>query len=377
VNKKGHTQTLIAAHPGNRNAAKSGVFSPAALAPRIHELESAIAERPPEEAVTDIVRRELAALAALAEAMDHDLASGGIRARSGQPRTLVSLRLRLNEKMRRTAQEYARLPGCAHGSLEESPELSEDELPAPEPQVVLAEAIAAGHFCRSIAQIRPGELDPEAYLAAFIRTKDPAVSTSLRLRARRMLTKRSKDSPITCLCFSTFRARDELEFREWIDDIRHLGAKPANNDGEVAALVRRAAAGERLEPWRRHRQTKEAIEDVLAAEADRARGNAVRENEPLTGEHDPSIVPFWQIVLSPLRKVGAKERLDAFAALDQLELLPRCTCKARPEHELVEHKTDAWRAYTIRLVASARRLPRRLVSADLPRTPRCHRRGDR
>ena len=55
MNKKGHTATLVAVHPGNRNAFKSGVYSPATLAPRVYELEASIAERDPEEALADIL----------------------------------------------------------------------------------------------------------------------------------------------------------------------------------------------------------------------------------------------------------------------------------------------------------------------------------
>jgi hypothetical protein len=89
VNKKGHIETLVAAHPGNRNAVKNGIYSPATLAPRLQELETQFGERPAGEVVADLLLRELAALAALAEAMDQSLAADGCLGRRGEPRTLL------------------------------------------------------------------------------------------------------------------------------------------------------------------------------------------------------------------------------------------------------------------------------------------------
>src|SRR3954451_7078522 len=106
MNRRGHAKTLVASHPGNRNAVKAGVFSPDVLAPRVQELEAEIASRPAHDAILDLLRRELAALAALGEAMDRSLAKDGIHGRSGEPRALVSLRLRVTERLRRTAADY-------------------------------------------------------------------------------------------------------------------------------------------------------------------------------------------------------------------------------------------------------------------------------
>jgi len=106
MNKKGHPDTLVAAHPENRNAVRSGVFSPATRAARVHELEAAIADRPVKEIVVDLLRREVAALLALAEAMDDSLSADGIQGRRGEPRNLISLRLRTNDKFRKTVEQY-------------------------------------------------------------------------------------------------------------------------------------------------------------------------------------------------------------------------------------------------------------------------------
>ncbi len=352
MHKKGHAQTLVAAHPGNRNAVKSGVFSPATLAPRVYELEASIAERPVQEVVAEILRRELAALAAIGEAMDQSLATDGVHGRRGEPRTLVSLRLRLNEKLRQTLEQYARLagPDRAEGA-EQHTSLQAESAASDGHQESLAETIAALHDRPSIEAITPRELDLEVYLRSVIMTPDRAVTTQDRLRARRMLTKRRTKQPSTCLCFSTIAARNELELRSWVDELRENGVEPSRNDASVAALVRHIAGGERVEPWAYFRETEKAIHDVVAEGADRTSGVGAQEGEPWTGEDDPAIAPFWQTALSPDPQVAAKERLQALDALDEMGALPRCTCEPEPQHQLVEHKSDARVAYTIRLVA--------------------------
>jgi hypothetical protein len=110
VNKKGHTETLVAAHPGNRNAVRSGVYSPATRAPRVQELEAEIRERPAKEVITEVLQREIANLITLAEAMDESLLAGCVD-RRGEPRTLIDRRLRLNDRLRRTLEQYASAVG--------------------------------------------------------------------------------------------------------------------------------------------------------------------------------------------------------------------------------------------------------------------------
>jgi hypothetical protein len=342
VNKKGHSQTLIAAHPGNRNAVKSGVHSPATLAPRIDELEVAIGERSSPEVILGVLRRELAGLVALVEAMDDSLASGGLNGRTGKPRTLINLRLRANDRLRQTTQQYAEAERSAPKAAEFRGNAEPD---GARPHAdSLTDDIARAHFRDSLAEITPEYLDPKPYLYAVITTTDPAVRTQDRHRASRMLTKWCKNRSSTCVCFSTLLARDELELRAWIDEAR-AGAEPAGNDPELAAIVRKLAAGERLE-WTFFRKTSEAVTEVLAEGVART-GNGRRRD----GDTDPTVTPFWDAALSPRPDVSAKDRLDALAALDDAGALPRCTCKPEPAHQLREERVDAWYACTIRLVS--------------------------
>jgi hypothetical protein len=346
VNKRGHPQTLVAAHPGNRNAVKSGVFSPATLAPRIQELEIAISERRPEEVAVDFLERELAALGALAEAMDESFASSGVIGRMGEPRTLVNLRLRLNDRLRKTLDRYVTAERAApHGPPSEA--TGEPANDAQRRPSSLAECIADQYLRESIADITLEELDPEPYLYAVITTNDPAVTIRDRLRARQIYTKRRKNRHETCLCFSSRVPHDELEFRSWIDDARQAGLNPDPNDPEIAAIVRQLAAGKRLEPPAFFRKTEQAFTDVVA-DGPRLTGNDAC---PSDDEIDPTISPFADVALSPRADVSAKDRLEALVALDAAGALPRCKCNPEPARELVEARTDRWYAYTVRLVA--------------------------
>jgi hypothetical protein len=100
VNKNGHSETLVSSHPGNTNAAKAGVYSERILAPRVKDLDDAIASRPVDEVVLEINRRRVAGLSALIEAMDEELGTGGLVGRDGKVRELVKQRLRGDDKLR-------------------------------------------------------------------------------------------------------------------------------------------------------------------------------------------------------------------------------------------------------------------------------------
>jgi hypothetical protein len=344
MNEEGHTPTLVAAHPGNRNAVKSGVFSPASLAPRVQELDIAIRERPSHDVALELLGRELAALSALGEAMDNSLASDGVEGRRGQPRSLINLRLRLNGKLLQTLNRYVEVDAAVpYGSAAEGDTASADDGRS------LTDAIAYEHARVSIATIEPQELDPEQYLTAVIMSTDPVVTTQDRLRARKMLTTWSTRRSPKCVCVSTLMARDALELRGWIDECRERG-KPSRNDRTIAAVARRLAAGEQLEPWAFFRRSSDAMRDVLADGLARARDSAPREGSP-TDAIDPVHAPFWTIALSPDSSVAAKERLDAIKVLDEAGALPTCSCRREPKDLLAEDERDITIAYTIRLVA--------------------------
>jgi hypothetical protein len=350
MNEHGHPDTLVAAHPGNANALKSGVFSEAARGQRVQELEAAIAERETTEVLIDVLRREIAALAALGEAMDTALAKDGIRGRNGEPRNLVTLRFRLNDRLRHSLDAYAEAMRAPARSPEDTGDSDSDgDLPA-----TLAGTIAAFHLRDSIDEISPRELDPEAYLRAVIATTDQRVTTRVRLDARKMLTRRSKQRSETCTCFATLRARDEIEFREWIDELRELpGFEPSPDDPALAAFVRAMARGDRNELPMVSRETEHAFTTVVSRGVARVLEPGKAEDpRHKTRESDSAIRPFWKTVLSPKDTLSAKERLQALAALEELDVLPSCRCQRKKKGPVLsEDRLDRLYAYAIRIVA--------------------------
>jgi hypothetical protein len=342
MNKHGHAKTLVPAHPGNRNAVKAGVYSEATLAPRVHDLSAEIATRSPHDVVLERLRWEVAALAVLGQAMDQSLIEDGLLGRRGEPRTLVSTRLRLNERMGKTLDRYALAVEQATNAAE--------SVAADEPVESLSKAIAAQHSRTSLELVGPRELDPEYFLTAIITAPERLVSIDDRLRARTLLTARIRRRSEACLCFSGLRAQDGLTFWQWIDELREAGLEPDEADEHLAGIVRRFAAGARPEPWAAYRRTEQAIRDVVEVELHRARGEPETVTKRFTGQNDPALTPFWAILLSADEEVTAKDRLKAFVALEKAGALLECTCAPEPAR-LTEDKRDIARAYFIRLVA--------------------------
>lgn len=366
MNRRGHPQSLVAKHPGNKNAVKAGVFSPETLAARIREVEAEMAARTVPEVRTDVLRREVASLAVLGEAMDRTLAEDGLIGRRGEPRRMVDLRLRLNEKLIRTVDRYA--------------ETSANPSASAEPQAAhapsLADAIVEAHLRAPGATLTAAEFDPEVFLHAVIVNDDPVTRAADLLRARRMLTRR-RNQPETCVCISTLKARDAAEFYEWVESSRASGTQSGHNDEELAAIVRFVARGESvndlsvddLSVYAQYWRTVDAVRDVMHEAEERGRHPSAADDEEARRRREgkPAVARFWNVLLSADRKVKTKDRLDAFAALDEMEALPRCTCKPDPELQLAELEEDAFCAYVIRMV-SQRHYRAALVTAHYPET---------
>lgn len=351
MNKDGHPETLVAAHPGNANALKSGVFSQAARMQRVHEIEGEISARDTNEVVTEVLRREVAALAALSEVMDESLANDGIRGRSGDPRNLVTLRFRLNDRLRRSLDAYAAAMSQAHPGTGEASEAATDENASP--YATLVETIARFHMRDSINEISPAELDPEQYLRAVVITTDARVTDRVRLNARRMLTKLTKQRRPTCVCFATVRARDAIELRDWINDARSVrDFEPSPADAKLAVYVRAMARGDRSELPAVSTEMEDAFRTVVLRAVSEALDPPDRVvPQRNTGERDGAIRAFWRVALSPKETLAAKDRLEALAALDELGVLPKCTCGAKKTPVLREMRLAELYVYVIRIVA--------------------------
>src|SRR4051812_39648828 len=99
MNVKGNPQTLRASQPGNKNAVKSGVYSPRALAPRAREVADALLAAPHTAPLDQIAAEEIGSLVATLEAIDLDLLERGLTDRRGHARSLLDYRVRLSGRL--------------------------------------------------------------------------------------------------------------------------------------------------------------------------------------------------------------------------------------------------------------------------------------
>src|SRR3954447_22638101 len=110
-NPDGHRATLVARHPGNRNAERHGVYgSGRALEPRAQELADAIMREPHTVAIDEPGAREIARLIVLLETIDAELERGGLTRKNGDARSLVDLRLRASRRLAEWLDRYGMTP---------------------------------------------------------------------------------------------------------------------------------------------------------------------------------------------------------------------------------------------------------------------------
>lgn len=89
MNERGHPETLVAAHPSNLNALKSGVHSPRVRAACVAELRQVVVSRPILEVAAETLEQERVTLRHLAEALVRDLETHGVSTRSGAARPQI------------------------------------------------------------------------------------------------------------------------------------------------------------------------------------------------------------------------------------------------------------------------------------------------
>lgn len=112
MTEKGGKANLVASHPGNASAVKSGVFSRtgAPLAPRVREIADEIMALPHTVEIDEIGAVEIGKLVATIEAIDADLAERGLTRRNGDPRALIDLRLRASRRLAEMLDRYGATP---------------------------------------------------------------------------------------------------------------------------------------------------------------------------------------------------------------------------------------------------------------------------
>jgi hypothetical protein len=99
MNPKGHAPTLVAAQQGNTNAVTFGAHSPRLIEQRARELEEETGLADQLDAAGKIVLREGTRIAAVIEAIDHDLSAKGVSDRNGKERYLVARRERYSRRL--------------------------------------------------------------------------------------------------------------------------------------------------------------------------------------------------------------------------------------------------------------------------------------
>lgn len=347
VNRQGHPKTLVAAQHGNKNAVKTGIFSADLVASRIEEAERALAPLEAKELISDVLRTEIARFIVLRDAMDQDLDEGGLRGRGGQPRNMLSLRLRLNTRLLKTLEQFESRAAAGPEGLDRPLDPDQHDLRRSD----LLEEIAGRQHRESPNLIAPAEFDPAEFLATIIESDDPTVSVDEQIRARTMLTRWRAGRATLCACFSTRAARDAAEFRGWIDELREAGLTQIEGDRSLAECVRSLARGERLEPRILYAKTSTALEAVVRAGVERAVPSPLDGSQPKTEMTDALDARLWRTMLSAEVRISVRQRLKAFDSLDKADGFRRCTCGgSQPKFRLAEEKVDSTRAYMIRLV---------------------------
>jgi hypothetical protein len=99
MNKQGHSETLVAAHPKNANAVKYGVHSERAIAPRAAEIVAQLTESFEFSLVQRIAVEEIARCIAILEAIDRALTERGVVDKRGNPSYLLNHRSRISGQL--------------------------------------------------------------------------------------------------------------------------------------------------------------------------------------------------------------------------------------------------------------------------------------
>jgi hypothetical protein len=358
MNRRGNTETLVASHPGNVNAGKKGVYSRRMLAPRVAEVEGQLASRTPALIRRDVARSDLSGLIALNEALDAALADGVIGKR-GQVKDLVRVRLRASSAIRSAAHEYE----AAVAAIDEPSTVDNSIKPIESPEPFAA---VKGDLFAELVQLfwggRPPQVDPisfdaELFLMAIAETTDPAVRSTDRNRADRLLLTCRAARDENCTCGGTLRARGTSEFLAWIARLASVCEPVVEGDRYLASVVRTLGSRMAYEPPQPFRLQHAAVLHLVDYERRRARGGDCHEGGPAEAVEDKRIQRlasdrtvhrFWGTALSFDEK-SAKDRLDAFEKLERADALRRCACP-QAETGSPEGLRDAFFASVIRLL---------------------------
>jgi hypothetical protein len=102
-------KNLVAAHPGNLNALRHGIYSSRVLAPRAREIADQLMGLPHVRPLDALAADEIGSIVARVEAIDRDLDERGQVGRGGA-RSLLEHRVRLSRELRAWLKEFGGTP---------------------------------------------------------------------------------------------------------------------------------------------------------------------------------------------------------------------------------------------------------------------------
>jgi hypothetical protein len=113
ANPGGHASTLVAAHPGNENALRHGLYSARRELPeRAREIAEDLLALPHVTEADRPAAEELGALTVLLENVDRALADGRVEGGRGQVRALLETRRRLSAELRAWLEAFGGTPAA-------------------------------------------------------------------------------------------------------------------------------------------------------------------------------------------------------------------------------------------------------------------------
>lgn len=327
MNEAGTPTNLVPTHPGNLNAAKMGVYSARMLAPRVAEVEAQLCDLSAREARRELLRHEVAGLAGLVEALDAALASGGVTGRRGQPHSLVDKRLRANDKLRRTLLEY-----------QECADLSETADHATLAQTLETLGALYLRVAARTNETTLENLDPHAYLLAFVVTPDKRVTMTTRARAYRKLQERTRGRPFECDCFARQPFQTVVASTRVLE-FRLGGLKPAPGDRNWASVVRALAQDEAEGLSEKYPQAVAALTHIVEnyVKLHTIDVPAPTISEMLSWELGIGRDALMQVLMAP-EAHSASALLEAFDELERSGVIPVCTCPTREEFRATAKK---------------------------------------
>jgi hypothetical protein len=154
---------------------------------------------------------------------------------------------------------------------------------------------------------------------------------------------------------ATWSARDEHEFRDWIDEARDAGLPVDEDDVGLAALVREYGRSRGPDEPPIYPSVRQTLDEVVSFELARTGGApddwAEEDRRIARVAQDRLIQSLWATALSP-RQTKARHRLGAYKQLEEAQALRKCVCAPKrwnPEFPPPAPQIDAYND-TIRLL---------------------------